>query len=122
MNFASREFVKELSELLVTAAKEVEVLNRHWAPEEPPLTTLFAALGDQVVVDFGCVGDDTRRQIFTLIERAMCSGDSELVTAVATGLIESIVSSVANDATTWKRVRNSFGEKSRQHADVWLNG
>ncbi len=72
-------FVGLLAEIsdAVQAAYQ-EVLDE-WHPEEPPVTTLLAALGDRIAEDFDYAGAHT-----------MESGDSDLVTAVATGLIRSL--------------------------------
>lgn len=96
-----------------------EVLDE-WLPEEPPVTTLFAALGDRVAEDFDGAGVDTNRQIFLLIEKAMENGDSGLVAAVATGLIEALVTRAVRDESLWKRMAPFLGPRSLHHAKAWL--
>lgn len=91
-----------------------------WLPEEPPVTTLFAALGDRIAEDFDSAGVDTNRQVFSLIEKAMGSGDSGLVTAVATGLIEALVTRAARGEDLWKRMAPFLGPRSLRHAEAWL--
>lgn len=96
-----------------------EVLDE-WRPEEPPVTTLFAALGDRIAEDFESAGVDTNRQIFSLIEKAMESGDPGLVTAVATGLIEALVTRAMRSESLWKQLAPFLGPRSLHHAEAWL--
>lgn len=92
-----------------------------WAPETPPMTTLFAALGDRIAEDFNSVSTEVNRQTFRLIEDGMSSKDQKLVTAVATGLIEAIVSKTAPQKDVWNRLSLMFGDLSRMHAEAWLD-
>ncbi|WP_138411839.1 hypothetical protein [Stutzerimonas nosocomialis] len=96
-----------------------EVLSE-WQPDKPPVTTLFAALGDRIAVDFVCAGAPANRRIFFLIEQAMESSDQELVTAVATGLIEALVTRAVRSDGLWKQMAPLLGPKSLHHAEAWL--
>lgn len=91
-----------------------------WYPEEPPITTLFAALGKQIVEDFDISETDLNRRIFSLIEQAMESSDQRLVTAVATGLIEAMVNRAARRDGLLERLKASLGPQSLNHANAWL--
>ncbi|HXH46479.1 MAG TPA: hypothetical protein VNK51_21910 [Bradyrhizobium sp.] len=92
--------------LLIAASGGVQAAYQEaldeWRPEEPPVTILFAALGDRIAEDFGRAGVDANRRIFSLIEQAMESGDQGLVTAVATGLIEAL----ERFTFCWKRIQH----------------
>ena len=96
-----------------------EVLDE-WQPEAPPVTTLFAALGDRIAEDFGSAGVDANRRLFSLIEQAMESPDQGLVTAVATGLIEALVTRAVQSAGLWNEMAPLLGPRSRHHAEAWL--
>ena len=96
-----------------------EVLDE-WRPEQPPITTLFAALGNRIAADFGSAGVDTNRRVFTLIEQAMESSDQALVTAVATGLIEALVTRAAQSESLWKEMTPLLGPRSLHHAEAWF--
>lgn len=97
-----------------------EVLDE-WQPDEPPITTLFAALGNRIAEDFASTDVDTNRRTFSLIEQAMESGDKGLVTAVATGLIEALVTRAAQSEGLWEKMALLLGPRSRNHAEVWLS-
>lgn len=110
--------------LLVVASGGVkgvyqEVLGE-WQPEEPPVTTLFAAIGDRIAEDFVSVSDDANRRMFSLIEQAMKSGDQRLVTAVATGLIEALVTRAVQTEGLWEQISPLLGGRSLHHAKAWL--
>lgn len=91
-----------------------------WEPEEPPVTTLFAVIGDRIAEDFALAGVDANRRIFLLIENAMARGDLELVTAVATGLVEALVSRAVQTDGLWEQMVPLLGAKTEFHAKAWL--
>lgn len=96
-----------------------EVLDE-WQPEEPPVTTTFAALGYRIAEDFSSADIDVNRRVFSLIEEAMGSNNQELITAVATGLIEALATRVAHQEDLWERVVPFLGPRTRIHAETWL--
>lgn len=118
-----RECTDFINLLVITSsrlqASYQEVLD-DWQPEEPPVTTLFAALGDRIAEDFSSVDIDVNRRIFSLIEKAMESDNQELVSAVATGLIEALATQIARQENLWERVSPFLGPRSRLHAEAWL--
>lgn len=91
-----------------------------WRPERPPVTTLFASLGDRIAGDFVNAGGDVNRRVFSLIEQAMDSDDQKLVTAVATGLIEALVNRASRSEGLWIEMASLMGPRSRHHAEAWL--
>lgn len=121
MNANCRGFV----DALVQYSAEMQIVYKemleYWSPDEPPVTTLFAALGDRIVVDFDKVKSDVNRAIFRQIESAMASDDNELVTAAATGLIEAIVAKAILEKDVWQRVLPMFGERSHKHVMAWIS-
>ena len=92
----------------------------YWRPDEPPVTTLFAALGDRIADDFESTELDVNSRIFALIESAMASGDQKLITAVATGLIEAMISRVTAKEGSSRRLTQELGALSRKHAEAWM--
>ena len=115
---------EELAGLLAAASVGVraacqKVLDE-WRPEEPPVTTLFAAIGDRIAEDFESAGIVSNRQVFSLIESAMESGDQLLVTAVATGLIEALVTRAVQSKGLWEQMAPLLGPRSLHHAEAWL--
>lgn len=117
--------LEEFLGLLVAASDGVQAAYREiideWRPEEPPVTTLFAALGYRIAEDFDSAGIDANRRLFLLIEQAMESSDQALVTAVATGLIEALVNRAVQRECVWKQIAPLLGPRSLHHAEAWLS-
>lgn len=115
---------KNFVNLLTQLSPGLEATQREtlsdWLPDDPPITTMFAALGDRIADDFDRVSQQVNQQIFNLLETAMESGDIALVTAVATGLIEALVSRAAQVEGLWLRMRPFLGFRSLLHAQAWL--
>ncbi|BGE88063.1 hypothetical protein Ms3S1_p21110 (plasmid) [Methylosinus sp. 3S-1] len=116
---------EEFLGLLVAASGGVKAAYQEtldeWRPEEPPVTTLFAALGDRIAENFGSADVDTNRRLFSLIEQAMESSDQGLVTAVATGLIEALATRAVQSASLWQQMTPLLGPRSLRHAEAWLS-
>ena len=115
---------EEFLSLMASASSGIQLAYRQvladWRPEDPPVTTLYAALGEQIAEHFDGVDIDTNRKIFVLIEEAMENGDQELVTAVATGLIEALVTRAVRSESLWKRIALLIGPRTLHHAEAWL--
>jgi len=120
MEVRCQKFVDALVELSVGLQSACLSAIEYWHPDEPPVTILFAELGDRIVEDFDLMSIDTKRGVFGLIETAMASGDSKLVTAVATGLIEAIVATASRQVGVWERISPLMGDLSRRHAEAWM--
>ena len=120
MDISCSEFVDAL--LKQSASLEPVRLQtvEYWEPDEPPVTILFAALGEGIARQFDNNKKESNLALFHLIESGMSSPNSELVTAVATGLIEAMVSQAAQVEGLWLRMSPLLGYLSRRHAESWL--
>lgn len=94
----------------------------YWEPDSPPITTLFSAFGERIIDDLDAFSVKARESIFREIEAAIVDSDTPLVTAVATGLVEGMVSRVASDEEVLAQIRQLMGDRTRKHADAWLQG
>lgn len=92
-----------------------------WRPEDPPPTTLYAALGYQIVDDFLGYHSEARGRIFSLVEQAMESEDEDLGEVVATGLIEALVTRAMETEGLWEQIKPLLGPQSLYHAEAWLS-
>ena len=120
MERSCREFVDALIEHAAGLQATYRETIEYWEPDEPPVTTLFAALGDRIAEDFDSIETNVNRCTFCLVETAMANGDSKLATAVATGLIEAIISRAWRQEGLWPRISPMLGDLSRKHANAWL--
>jgi hypothetical protein len=112
------EFIERMTKLWAGVAEAHRETVAYWAPEPPPPTIAFAEIGHRIVGDLRTIPPDLRREIFTLMEQAMQSGDEPLGTSVATGMIEAMVGTAAR-LGMWDEVRRQFGPASRFHAEAW---
>lgn len=120
MEGCCEEFARTIVMISPNLDQTVQQMLQDWAPEEPPVTILFSGLGAQIVEDFHLVGPEVNRRIFDLIERAMLSDSLPLITGVATGLIESIVSLGITQKKVWDELSMMFGQASQQHVKAWI--
>jgi hypothetical protein len=111
-------FIEQLSAVSNSLEEQVRATFDYWHPEEPPLTTLFADLGQKIVDTIENTGTFPHPVLFSLIEEGMKSGDSELDTAVATGLVEAIVA-FGTESRHWKNILESLGPRTRSYAEFF---
>lgn len=90
----------------------------YWCPDLPPITIAYAELGHVIVDIFSSLDNEAKEKIFQHIENGINSNNDSLATAVATGLIEAIVSRSDKDGS-WPKILNYFLTYSREHAMRW---
>ena len=94
---------------------------QNWGDETPPATIAFGEIGDAIAENMALLPEELRRRIFATIEEGMISPDPALGTAVATGLVEALVSSADKKPELWNQLDKLFGAASRKHALAWRN-
>lgn len=120
MDVIYQNFINALINQSVALRSAYEKILEYWRPDEPPITTLFAALGDRIAENFEITEPDVNKRIFELIESGMASGDQRLITAVATGLIEALISMMASKEKDLTKLMQALGGLSRKHAKAWM--
>ncbi|QOZ30630.1 hypothetical protein [Bradyrhizobium sp. CCBAU 53421] len=121
MNEKAEKLLSEIVGLSLPLADVHRGTIDDWAPERPPATIAYGAVGTKLVDIFDELDPNTRRSIFALVEDGMQSDDEATGTAVATGLIEALAGR-ASRTGRWERVRAELGSLSRSHAEAWLQG
>jgi hypothetical protein len=115
----------EFIDKLIACSTDLEGTHKEvlaeWAPDEPPTTTLFAELGAKIAKDFCSGNRQSIRQISSLIEQAMQSDDVQLVTVVATGLIEALATKAIQANGCWQELVMHLGPRSKHHAQSWFS-
>lgn len=111
-------FIAELTDMSPKLHAAFRGTVEYWAPDEPPVTIALSELGHSVVDDFDTMSLPLIDSLFRAIEGAMAGPDEDLSTAVATGMIEGMVSRAIR-AGTWDRIRAQLGIMSARHADAW---
>jgi hypothetical protein len=121
MNKHCQNFIRSLDAAFPSTKKIESDMASEWAPEEPPVTTLFAAVGYEIAESFDSNDEAVNRSLFALIEKSMDSADPMLGVAVATGLIEGMATRAAQVDGLWARITPQLGPKSLSHANAWLS-
>lgn len=93
----------------------------YWLPEQAPLILLFSAIGKVLVKQLATLSDDEKTVLFQHIEDGMRSNEDELATAVATGLVESLVTASDGNDELWGNIEKYLGRESNKHAVAWKN-
>lgn len=119
MDRATRNFVDRLVALSPVCKAAYDEAIAYWSPDQPPVTTLLSDIGTAIVDHVDQMPDQTAREIFATTEVAMTSGDTQLETMVATGLIEGMVGRAARSDDGIAALRGRLGAESRAHADAW---
>lgn len=79
----------------------------------------FAELGSALIDTLPSLPVEVSGAIFAEIEKAMASSDERLGDAVATGLIERLVSMADKKPELWSLYRNNLGPKALEYALEW---
>lgn len=120
MNAACSAFVDTFIELSDAMRSVYQETHDYWYPKEPPITVLFSEFGFRMVDDFYNNPQALNEKMFQQIELAMMSDNEQLGIAVATGLIESIVSDYAIGKGVLEEMMSMFGLQSHKHAVAWM--
>lgn len=113
------KFIESIVDISPNIDTVCERVKNYWLPNLPPITVIFGEIGDHVAQEFDICDSEKNKRIFDLIERAMASKDTKLVTAVATGLIEAIVTTTDKNDGLWQRILAVMGPMTRRHAEWW---
>ncbi|NEQ42446.1 MAG: hypothetical protein F6K00_02340 [Leptolyngbya sp. SIOISBB] len=87
-----------------------------WSPEIPPLTILFAEIGDSFVRDFKAIDDRESQAVFNAIETMLTGKDEALNVGASTGFLEAIAVKPEFD----KKAKSMLGEESKKFLHAWL--
>lgn len=109
-------FFSKISEII---ENEINVCSQYWYPEPPPSILLFSRVGKALVSQMELLNEQDKVNIFRHIESGMKSENDMLATAVATGLVESLVNSTDENEDRWKDVEGYLLTESKKHALAW---
>lgn len=119
MNYTIDSYLERLTNEVPQLATIVKVCTQEWTPDKPPMTTLFAAIGDGISQELSGWSTNTRERVFAIVEIGMVNEDRLLQTAVATGLVEALVTNGDARPDLWIEYKKCFGPKTLQHAIAW---
>lgn len=113
------QFINEITKKFDGLQKTVNETNEYWAPDQVPVTIMFAAIGKELVRQFDSLPNEKKSAVFQYIEDGIDSSDINLKTAVATGVIEALVSESKENEDLWLRIEHQLGLSSRHYALSW---
>ncbi|NDP59176.1 MAG: hypothetical protein GZ090_07455 [Oxalobacteraceae bacterium] len=113
------KFIDEITEKFDVFQEATNEINEYWEPDQPPVTIMFAAIGKELVQQFDSIQNEKKLAIFQCIEDGMNSVDIDLKTAVATGIIEALVSESTENEDLWIRIEQQLGLSSKHYALSW---
>lgn len=100
---------------------EVNRCVEYWLPDPPPTILLFSLVGKALVNQLASLSHSEKSALFQHIETGMRSDNDELATAVATGLVESLVTASDENESVWKEIEAYLHVESKKHALAWKN-
>jgi hypothetical protein len=119
MEASCSQFIEKLMKTSNFLEKIGQKTLEYWEPDIPPVTIFFAAIGKELACRFDSIGTESKMTVFDLIEEGMNSTDNDLRIAVATGIIEALVSVASTNRELRKKIESQLGTMSKRHADAW---
>ncbi|KQY26043.1 hypothetical protein [Rhizobium sp. Root482] len=112
------EFTDRLRILLPEFTRIEERLKLEFFPAPIGIVSLCGEVGWHIAANFHSLRN--LRALFEVIEAAMARGNDGLKNAVATGLIEGLISSSDNHLSEWEIIVPYLGMESKVYADAWI--
>ena len=114
MNEAAK-FLQVIADVDERLGKVVRDEMAHWHPDLPPIIVIFGYVGGEIELIFDSLSHADRTSLFALIEAGMQSADEDVAEAVATGLVESLVTG----REAWGKLAPYCGPATRAHVGGW---
>ena len=121
MNTSTINYLRSLVSEIPALNEKMDRCLETWGAETPPDTVLFAAVGDAIAENVLVFPGEVRRRVFETIEKGMVCPDMAIRSAVATGLVEALVSNADRRPELWAHFQSLFGIASKEHAAAWRN-
>jgi hypothetical protein len=96
-----------------------ERLVADWQPDAPPLTVIFADLGRSLCRHVNALPEATARELCLVIEDLMAHGDENVKNAVATGMLEAILSESSSNRFNLEAIARWFGPHTTAYCLAW---
>ncbi|GKW01866.1 hypothetical protein PEC301877_06810 [Pectobacterium carotovorum subsp. carotovorum] len=93
----------------------------YWLPDPPPTILLFSLVGKALVNQLALLRESDKLNFFQHIEMGINSENTDLATAVATGLVEALITASDEDESVWGKIENYLHSESKNHALSWRN-
>ena len=94
-------------------------MKAEWVPDDPPNTLLFSAFGRALCCDIEHLTPSQLKTSWETVEDLAISGSSEVRNAVATGLIEAVLSESSSGRFNVASVIPLLGPATRAYCKAW---
>lgn len=121
MSSSPMDFLRRLVSQVPALGERLDCCLKDWEPEPAPLTVVFAEVGDAIAENLTALPEEVLREVFEKIEEGMRSPDLAIASAVATGLVEALVSRADKRPEFWEYFEKLLGPASAKHAVSWRN-
>jgi hypothetical protein len=118
MTVDKEQAISGLVEVYPELQNTIRNLRDDWSPEEPPITVLMAELGVALAAGAGDLDDEAIRRITNTIELLLCAGTKSVKDAIATGLLEALVTA-SETLPCGPRLLSSLGPESKNYCRYW---
>ncbi len=96
-------------------------LEQYRDPEEPLPISLLGHFGGEIAKRYDTIGLEEWRRLTDLIEQGLASDDTDVGTAVATGLIEVLIHRAEAVDGLWPKIEQGLGSQARSYAAAYRN-
>jgi hypothetical protein len=114
----NRSTLKEIERFSIITPAMQSTFNKvvdEWSPEIPPLTIIFAALGDSFIDSFQSIEVKNAEMVFEKIEAMLTGENEELNIGASTGFLEAIEAKTSFS----KEAKLMLGKESRSFLRSW---
>ena len=88
-------------------------------PEAPLAIPLLGHFGVTIAANFDTIPPGEWKTLSAMIEQGLASGDEDVGTAVATGLVEGLIHRAETVENLWPRIEAALGSAARSYADAY---
>lgn len=121
MKMKTDEFISFVIDRNEFLKNDVKKCLEYWMPDAPVPILLFSLVGKSIVKHLSFFNENEKLSLFQHIELGMTSDNEELAIAVATGLVESLVTASDANESVWKEIEYYLQVESKKHALAWKN-
>jgi len=93
-------------------------LRAEWLPDSPPTTLVFSSLGRSICRSIESDPDEEKILLWSTVENLMERGDEAVKNALATGLLEAVLSA-ASGGLSITSITRRFGPTTMAYCRAW---
>jgi hypothetical protein len=111
--------VKRLAEMHTGTEQALQVLEKDWDPELPPITVAMTTVGRALAANAKTLSADELAAIFGFAEKLLTEGDKSTQEATATGFLEALLSEASAGRLDFSMIDPFLRPESRKYSLAW---